>query len=52
MILEDYFQPLLGIKQTFDFVFQQEKNIISKNAHNVLTYYQVEYLFCFHSTFL
>jgi len=40
IILEDYFQPLLGIKQTLDFVFEQEKNIICKNAHNVLTYYQ------------
>ena len=40
MILEDYFQPLLGIKQTFDFIFNQEKNIMSKNAHNVLTYYR------------
>ena len=39
MILEDYFQPLLGIKQTFDFVFEQEKNILQKNAQNVLTYY-------------
>ncbi len=39
MILEDYFQPLLGIKQTLDFVFEQEKNTLSRNAQNVLTYY-------------
>jgi hypothetical protein len=38
MILEDYFQPLLGIKQTLDFVFEQEKNTLSKNTQNVLTY--------------
>ena len=42
MILEDFFHPLLGIKQTFDYIFEQEKNILNKNAQNVLTYYQVK----------
>jgi hypothetical protein len=45
MILEDFFQPLLGIKQTLDFIFEQLKNFLQKNAQNVLTYYQITKIF-------
>ena len=47
MILEDYFQPLLGIKQVLDKVINDwyeldlNKNILLKNAQNVLTYYRI-----------